>query len=179
MGPSIRADSHTSTPLQEPQPSPRTFATYSTTSAMQRQPQQPLRPMPLQGSSDIQQLLDLARAGALNRSAFTTVGGTPSFLPEFSIYSTAQLSGLLGGNGNLQLDQLSQLQQLQNLQNQATLALAPGQQAQPENSGLSRNSQGKSSSRGDKSSTAYASRHQAAEARRRTRINDRCVRTSF
>lgn len=135
--------------------------------------------MPLQGGSDIQQLLELARAGALNRSAFTSVGGAPGFLPEFSIYSTAQLSGLLGGNGNLQLDQLAQLQQLQNLQSQAALALGPGQQAQPESSGLSRNSQGKTSSRGDKSSSAYASRHQAAEARRRTRINDRYVSFDF
>lgn len=139
---------------------------------MQRNSQHPVRPLPVAGgTSELEQLFKLARTGGLQqRSAFNTVGSAPSFLPEFSLYNAAQLSGLLNNNTSAQLEQLAQLQQLQNLQNtQATLL---GSAQQPESS-VSRNSQGKGNSRGDKSSSAYASRHQAAEQRRRSRINDR------
>lgn len=142
---------------------------------MQRPGQHPVRPLPIQGQPDLQQLLELARASGMqqSRSAFSTVPGGAAPFPEFSLYNAAQLSGLLGNNAGVQLDQLAQIQQLQNLQSQAGAAALLGSgQAVPESS-TSRNSAGKGVSRGDKSSSAYASRHQAAEQRRRTRINDR------
>lgn len=153
---------------------------------MQQPGQQPLRPVPVQGSSELQQLLDLVRLGNLHtgRSAFNSVSnGQPPFMPEFSLYNAAQLSGLLSNHSQQQqqqggqADQLAQFQQWQTLQNQQNQANAAalfgsGQPAVPETS-MSRSSLPKANSRGDKSSNAYATRHQAAEQRRRTRINDR------
>ena len=147
---------------------------------MQQSGQQPLRPIPVQGSSELQQLLDLVRLGNMHagRSAFNSVpSAQPPFLPEFSLYNAAQLSGLLNNqhHNQHQAPQPDQLQQpWGNLPGQANQAALSGsaQPALPESS-TRRSSLPKGVVRGDKSSNAYATRHQAAEQRRRTRINDR------
>ena len=81
-------------------------------------------------------------------------------------------AGMQGVQNVQPLNQLAHLQQLQNLQNQAGMlnagSVVPG--AEPTSS---RSVPPRASSRNEKSSTAYASRHQAAEQRRRNRINDR------
>ena len=145
---------------------------------MQQPGQQPLRPIPVQGSSELQQLLDLVRLGNMHagRSAFNSVpSAQPPYLPEFSLYNAAQLSGLLNNqhHGQHQAPQ-PELQQWGNLPGQANQAALSGsaQPALPESS-TSRSSLPKGVVRGDKGSNAYATRHQAAEQRRRTRINDR------
>ena len=171
----------TSRPWQAVLEGPRTSQPKVLAQGMQQPGQQPHRPIPVQGSSELQQLLDLVRLSNMHhgRSAFNSVsGGQPPFLPEFSLYNAAQLSGLLNNHGqHAQNDQLAQLQQWQNMQNQqnqATGAALSGsaQPALPESS-TSRSSLQKGLPRPDKSSNAYATRHQAAEQRRRTRINDR------
>ena len=86
------------------------------------------------------------------RSAFNPVA-PPALYPEIALFS--QLGQLF--------PQAAELAQLQQQQQQ--------QQQQPQTESGSR---GKARS-SDKASSAYASRHQAAEQRRRTRINDRCV----
>lgn len=150
---------------------------------MQQPGQQPLRPTPVQGSSELQQLLDLVRLSNMHhgRSAFNSVpGGQAPYLPEFSLYNAAQLSGLLNNHAAPQNEQLAQLQQWQTMQNQqqgqqnqqAPALSGSAQPALPESS-TSRSSLQKGIPKADKSSNAYATRHQAAEQRRRTRINDR------
>ena len=119
---------------------------------------QPVRPMAL--VPNLQEVMDAATRAAVAaqgsssmipgftqqpRSAFNPVAPPPLY-PEIALFS--QLGQLFP-----QAAELAQMQQ----QQQAT------------DSG----SRGKARS-SDKASSAYASRHQAAEQRRRSRINDRC-----
>lgn len=88
-------------------------------------------------------------AAVMGRSAFMPVGPTQAqagFMPELQF--------------------LTQFPQLFSMHPLAAMAAT-----QPENAGSGRTRTGDS-----KSTSAYASRHQAAEQRRRTRINERCVR---
>jgi hypothetical protein len=156
---------------------------------MQQQGQQGLaRPIPLpaqQNQNDLQQLLELVRMGGMqqnNRSAFSSLGVVQApTLPEFSLFNNLQSSGLFK-NQQVQNDQLVQLQQWQNLQAMQNLQrqaapTVPGLNlfgsAQTQTPASSGTSLSRGASKGDKHSNAYASRHQAAEQRRRTRINDR------
>ena len=134
---------------------------------------------PLHGAADLQQLLNAARQGSLqqNRSAFSSVPGT-GIIPEFNLYSQFQLAAALANTGNPQMDPLAHLQQLQQLQQQGAAALLGAPHAVPESSTTtSRNSQGRGTSQ-SRGNSNYASRHQAAEQRRRTRINDRWASSS-
>lgn len=88
-----------------------------------------------------------AGLNALRNTGFMPVGPTPAqqFMPELQF--------------------LTQFPQLFSMHPLAAMAAA-----QPENAGSGRSRTGDA-----KSTSAYASRHQAAEQRRRTRINERCV----
>ena len=153
---------------------------------MQPHGQTPVRPVPLQGGADLQQLLEIVRVQQQqqsqqpNRSAFSTLPTQQALLPEFQLYHAAQLSGLLVNNNQANAGeplQLAQLQQLHNLSNQANILNVPG--GSLPDSSTTRNPPARPASRSnEKSSTAYASRHQAAEQRRRNRINDRYLRTT-
>ncbi|BDA43493.1 probable transcription factor BIM2 [Coccomyxa sp. Obi] len=127
----------------------------------------PLRPVPQ--IPDLQQVMDAARvSGGLPaqqtalqnslaslanlRSAFTPMVPTQApMYPEIALFS--QFNQLLPG-----MAELAQQQQLL------------GRNAEPAAS------RGRTKSNDSKSSSAYASRHQAAEQRRRTRINERLDR---
>lgn len=124
----------------------------------------PLRPVAQ--IPDLQQVMDAARVSsalpsqqaalqnslaslANLRSAFTPMMPAQAPLyPEIALFS--QFNQLLPG-----MAELAQQQQLAARNADAT------------------NSRGRTKSNDSKSSSAYASRHQAAEQRRRTRINDR------
>ena len=122
-------------------------------------------------------------------------------LPEFALFS--QLQGLAAFSNpqqstfspevlqlltqqqqqqqQLQQQQQRQAQQLPQGSHQAAAPLPPGNQPQQQQLHLGpsqphdNSGRGKSKSGDSKTSSAYASRHQAAEQRRRSRINERCV----
>ena len=75
---------------------------------MQPHGQNPVRPVALQGQTELAQLFDLVRAQQQgNRSAFSSIPTQQPILPEFSLYHAAHLSGLLGNSntgGPLQPD---------------------------------------------------------------------------
>ena len=99
-----------------------------------------------------QQSLQHSLASLANlRSAFTPMmpQQAPALYPEIALFS--QFNQLFPGAA-----ELAQQQQMQ-------------RNAETTNRG------GRTKSGDTKSSSAYASRHQAAEQRRRTRINDRCA----
>ena len=125
---------------------------------MQQAQQQPLRPVArgpnLTGlAAGSQQLVHSLQSLSALRSAFQPLpAAQPAPLyPEVALFS--QFHQLFPG--------AAELAQHQQLQRNAAEASA--------------SARGRTKSNDSKSSSAYASRHQAAEQRRRTRINERCA----
>ena len=104
----------------------------------------------------------------IGRSAFTAVPPTSGLYPDLALFSQFnQLfpQGAAGGIDPSVLSLLGQQQQQQQQQQQASTGQTEA--------GRAGGARGKPKAGDNKTSSAYASRHQAAEQRRRTRINDR------
>ncbi len=129
------------------------------------QPSRPLRPLAL--VPNLAEVMDAASAAArasgglqgglppgFVRSAFTAVPqqqpAATALYPEIALFSQI-------GQFFPQMQELGQFQQ----------------QGAGAEAGRASNSRGRTKSSDSKNSSAYASRHQAAEQRRRTRINER------
>ena len=120
---------------------------------------QPVRPMAL--VPNLQEVMDAATRAAV------AAQGSSSMLPSFNQQPRSAFNPVAPPPLYPEIALFSQLGQL--FPQAAELAhMQQQQQQQAADSG----SRGKARS-SDKASSAYASRHQAAEQRRRTRINDR------
>lgn len=113
----------------------------------------------------------------IGRSAFTAVPPTSGLYPDLALFSQFNHLFPQGSAGGIDPSVLSLLgqQQQQQAQQQQQQAQQQQQQASAGQTEAARASgaRGKPKAGDNKTSSAYASRHQAAEQRRRTRINDR------
>lgn len=134
-------------------------AGYSRLAGRRMQAGQPVRPMAL--VPNLQEVMDAATRAAV------AAQGSQSMIPGFNQQPRSAFNPVAPPPLYPEIALFSQLGQL--FPQAAELAQAQ-QQQQAADSG----SRGRARS-SDKASSAYASRHQAAEQRRRTRINDRCA----
>ena len=109
----------------------------------------------------------------LGRSAFTAVPPTTGLYPDLAIFSQFNQLFPQGGAGGIDPSVLSLLGQQQQQQVQQQQQQQQQQASGQPDAGRAGGARGKAKANDNKTSSAYASRHQAAEQRRRTRINDR------
>ena len=114
----------------------------------------------------------------IGRSAFTAVPPTSGLYPDLALFSQFNHLFPQGSAGGIDPSVLSLLGQQQQQQQQHAQQQQQQQQASAGQTEAARASgaRGKPKAGDNKTSSAYASRHQAAEQRRRTRINDRYCR---
>ena len=117
----------------------------------------------------------------IGRSAFTAVPPTSGLYPDLALFSQFNHLFPQGSAGGIDPSVLSLLGQQQQQQQQQAQQQQQQQQQQQASAGQTEaarasGARGKPKAGDNKTSSAYASRHQAAEQRRRTRINDRYCR---